>query len=80
MHLLWAQKATNNTPHEAHGGRITPAECLFGTKEPSVLLPHPEELVALMGMSRWVGARLAGSNVGQAEMHLHAQMLAALAV
>ena len=55
MHLLWAQKATNNTPHEAHGNRLTPAEVLYGTKEASVLLPDPEPLAALLGLHRWVG-------------------------
>ncbi|KAL4430701.1 hypothetical protein ABPG75_005957 [Micractinium tetrahymenae] len=47
-HLWSVQKSVNNMPH---GGTMTATQVLFGTLEPAVLLPDPEELLPLMGLN-----------------------------
>ncbi|KAI7844051.1 hypothetical protein COHA_002391 [Chlorella ohadii] len=59
VRVLDVQKAVNNMPHEAHGGTFTPSQVLFGQPEAASVLPHPDEVAALLGLDSF------------ADIHLH---------
>lgn len=59
-HVLDVQKVVNNMPHEAHGGKMTPSQVLYGQPEAASLLPKPDQLAELLGFVRcaWQGLQV----------------------